>query len=596
MATIRLCLQTLLEEKHFSSELLELQLLFGDGLKYTGQGMFEWDAENGIRMEAITDGAGELIRRFGAETQPGELLRARDYLQLTARTQWGDTVSIKRLMHAGSHVNTNSPQVVWRWSSDDILSPVTFEQAPSSISSTVPPRIEMLLQPLNLRWWPKRSTIIDDNPIAYYHKHGQLDWLDVIIGATKVVARKFDETTVRVRIHPIAPEHRDIVGAVQLAFSFLTGRNVGILASETTNDGGTTLRILRSVQPSNNEFFPPLTGGADSRNDVIPLLAQAIDFFMSQEGAKVASLLSRCWDTVDNSLPTQCVITGAAVEGIIRILKGKAVAVPLISDEQTQTLTKFLKAEKYSTEFVTRLEHFLPTMNNPRAKDILLDWHKRRVLGVSDKDAKAWGDIRNPAAHGRSSDKPPTPDELQENLHGLHRVANLVNKLVLQAMGYSGKFFDFSVWNIQDFPLAEPSTLFLVPDCGTTRNRTTTLSHTVIFVRNMARSVAFYRDVLGLAIQFESDKWTEFGMPACTLALHMADAPAQKGPSPDAIPARVCQLNFAVDDLDAFHQEMIAKGVRCLQPPEEEDFGGRLAAYADPDGLPFCVGDKSEKS
>jgi hypothetical protein len=39
-----------------------------------------------------------------------------------------------------------------------------------------------------------------------------------------------------------------------------------------------------------------------------------------------------------------------------------------------------------------------------------------------------------------------------------------------------------------------------------------------------------------------------------------------------------------------------APGVGCLQPPEEEDFGGRLAGYADPDGLPFWVGDKSGKS
>jgi uncharacterized glyoxalase superfamily protein PhnB len=88
---------------------------------------------------------------------------------------------------------------------------------------------------------------------------------------------------------------------------------------------------------------------------------------------------------------------------------------------------------------------------------------------------------------------------------------------------------------------------------------------------------------------------TEFQTPGSTLALHLADLPTQKNPSPDAIPAGTCQLSFAVDDLDAFHPEMIAKGVVCLQPPQKEDFGGRLAAYADPDGLPFCVGDKSEK-
>ena len=122
------------------------------------------------------------------------------------------------------------------------------------------------------------------------------------------------------------------------------------------------------------------------------------------------------------------------------------------------------------------------------------------------------------------------------------------------------------------------------------------LSHTIIFVTDMARSVAFYRDVLGLPVRFESAKWTEFETLRSTLALHLADVPNNAVVSADAIPAGQCHLSFAVEDLDAFHQEMIAKGVPCLQPPEEEDFGGKLAGYADPDGLPFWVGEKSEKS
>jgi lactoylglutathione lyase len=124
----------------------------------------------------------------------------------------------------------------------------------------------------------------------------------------------------------------------------------------------------------------------------------------------------------------------------------------------------------------------------------------------------------------------------------------------------------------------------------------TKLSHAIIFVTDMARSVAFYRDVLGLPVRFESPKWTEFETPGSTLALHLADGPGQAPPSPEVIPAGMCHLGFTVDDLDAFHHEMVARGVTCLQPPEEEDFGGRLAGYADPDGLPFWVGDKSKKS
>ena len=81
------------------------------------------------------------------------------------------------------------------------------------------------------------------------------------------------------------------------------------------------------------------------------------------------------------------------------------------------------------------------------------------------------------------------------------------------------------------------------------------LRHTIVFVSDMARFVAFYHDVLGLTVRFESAKWTEFETPGSTLALHLADAPSDAAAtSADAIPAGQCQLSFAVDDLDAFHR------------------------------------------
>jgi hypothetical protein len=50
-----------------------------------------------------------------------------------------------------------------------------------------------------------------------------------------------------------------------------------------------------------------------------------------------------------------------------------------------------------------------------------------------------------------------------------------------------------------------------------------------------------------------------------------------------------CQLGFCVEDVEACHQEMVARGTLCLQPPTEAAFGAKHAVYADPDGLPFWV-------
>jgi hypothetical protein len=73
-----------------------------------------------------------------------------------------------------------------------------------------------------------------------------------------------------------------------------------------------------------------------------------------------------------------------------------------------------------------------------------------------------------------------------------------------------------------------------------------------------------------------------------TLALHYASRPCGAAAVQGEIAGR-CQLGFWVEDVEAFHQDMVARGTPCIQPPTEDAFGAALAVYADPDGLPFSV-------
>ena len=115
-------------------------------------------------------------------------------------------------------------------------------------------------------------------------------------------------------------------------------------------------------------------------------------------------------------------------------------------------------------------------------------------------------------------------------------------------------------------------------------------SHSIVFVSDMDRSLAFYRDVLELPVRSASPTWTEFETPGVTLALHLANAPARIACQQETALVGQCQLSFCVKDIEAFYKEMVFKGVVCLRPPKEEDcFGGKRALYADPDGLPFSV-------
>ena len=117
------------------------------------------------------------------------------------------------------------------------------------------------------------------------------------------------------------------------------------------------------------------------------------------------------------------------------------------------------------------------------------------------------------------------------------------------------------------------------------------LHYAMVFVSDMARGTAFYRDVVGLPLRFESPHWTEFATDGATLALHLAPGTGLPGASSHDESAGSCRPGFQVTDLEAFHERMTVHGVRCVQAPREV-FGARVAQYADPDGLIFSVGEE----
>ena len=121
------------------------------------------------------------------------------------------------------------------------------------------------------------------------------------------------------------------------------------------------------------------------------------------------------------------------------------------------------------------------------------------------------------------------------------------------------------------------------------------LSYAIVFVGDMTRSVAFYRDVIGLPLRFESPGWSEFATDGATLALHAAEAPATAPDNPLRIPPGRCRPGLNVPSLDTFHQRMIDHKVQCVQEPTET-FGVRIAQYLDPDGMAISVSEDRRAS
>jgi predicted enzyme related to lactoylglutathione lyase len=96
-----------------------------------------------------------------------------------------------------------------------------------------------------------------------------------------------------------------------------------------------------------------------------------------------------------------------------------------------------------------------------------------------------------------------------------------------------------------------------------------------------ARSVAFYRDVLGLAVYREFPGGTVFFLGGGYLEV--------SGRADDAPAGEHVRLWLQVRDLDAAHRELVARGATVLREPRREPWGLDEMWLADPDGVRIVV-------
>ena len=94
------------------------------------------------------------------------------------------------------------------------------------------------------------------------------------------------------------------------------------------------------------------------------------------------------------------------------------------------------------------------------------------------------------------------------------------------------------------------------------------------------RSVAFYRDVLGLHIYREWATGTVFFLGGGLLELSR---------SADPVTDDKLSLWLQVRDVDATYRELVGRDVAVTQPPTDQPWGLREMYLSDPDGVPIVV-------
>ena len=111
----------------------------------------------------------------------------------------------------------------------------------------------------------------------------------------------------------------------------------------------------------------------------------------------------------------------------------------------------------------------------------------------------------------------------------------------------------------------------------------------VIYVSDMQRSTAFYRDTLGLPLKFTTPGWTEFSNGGTTLALHKHLGGEARQAEPSAGQAT---LVFALDDLQGAYDTLKAEGAHFSMAPQTQPSGLTFAILHDPDGFSITLQQK----
>ena len=110
------------------------------------------------------------------------------------------------------------------------------------------------------------------------------------------------------------------------------------------------------------------------------------------------------------------------------------------------------------------------------------------------------------------------------------------------------------------------------------------VDYIILYVRDLDASVAFYRDVVGLAHKFTDSGYAEFVTEGTKFALF------DRARLPDLIGRGVDgegpwgEVAFVVDDVDARAERLQTAGVHILSGPVDRPWGQRTLHFLDPDG------------
>lgn len=116
------------------------------------------------------------------------------------------------------------------------------------------------------------------------------------------------------------------------------------------------------------------------------------------------------------------------------------------------------------------------------------------------------------------------------------------------------------------------------------------LTHVILFVSDMQRSLDFYCTIIGLKALSTSPGWSEIDAgPGPKLALHASREPHIVPASSHTLPPGQIQLTLGVDHIDGLCAILREHGAPVEGPMDQPEIGLRTAYVHDPDGAALQI-------
>ena len=108
---------------------------------------------------------------------------------------------------------------------------------------------------------------------------------------------------------------------------------------------------------------------------------------------------------------------------------------------------------------------------------------------------------------------------------------------------------------------------------------------TIFPVADVARALAFYRDVIGLAVRVDLPVFAQLDTaPHAALGLYEREAFTQTAGLSEVPPPGGTELYLSVPDLDAAIERALQAGATLTSPKAVRAWGDEVAYFLDPDG------------